>query len=355
MGEEEKRAVLEVLESGQLAQGLRVQQFEDAFAAYCGTRYAVATSSGTAALWTALLAHGIGPGDVVITSPFTFIASANAVLYVGAKPVFVDIEPDTYCIDPRLAEAKIEQLMRAGQRVKALLPIHLYGHPADMEALSELAGRYGLTIIEDACQAHGASLEGKKVGTFGTGCFSFYPTKNITTAEGGVITTDDEGIAERARMLRNHGSRQRYVHEILGYNFRMTDLQAAIGSAQLGKLRDWTERRIRNAQFLNEALARQETVSVPQVRAGAVHVFHQYTVRVWGNRDNAAKRLTELGIGTGIHYPMPAHQQPLYRNLGYNDSLPESEAACRQVLSLPVHPGLTPNDLARIVEAVREL
>ncbi|MBM4431649.1 MAG: DegT/DnrJ/EryC1/StrS family aminotransferase, partial [Chloroflexi bacterium] len=242
IGEEEKQAVLAVLESGMLAQGQQVRAFEEAFAEYCGVKYAVATSSGTTALHTALLAHGVGPGDEVITTPFTFIASANSILFTGARPVFVDIEEDSYNINPTLIEEKITS------RTKAILPVHLYGNPCDLEAIMTIADRHGLIVIEDACQAHGASVHGKKVGSFSTGCFSFYPTKNITTAEGGMITTDDDAVAERARLIRQHGMRKRYYHEVLGYNFRLTDIQAAIGLAQLGKLPEWTAKRIANAR-----------------------------------------------------------------------------------------------------------
>jgi dTDP-4-amino-4,6-dideoxygalactose transaminase len=340
---DEKHAVLKVLESGQLAQGSRVQAFEDAFAAYCGVRHAVATSSGTTALHTALLAHGIGPGDEVITTPFSFIATANAILHCGARPVFVDIEPDTFNLDPKKVEAAITPATRA------LLPVHLYGHPADMAALMRIAGEHGLSVIEDAAQAHGAVCQGQPVGTWGTGCFSFYPTKNMTTAEGGIVTTDDDGIADRARMIRNHGQCHRYEHHVLGYNYRMTDLHAAISLVQISHLEEWNLRRIENAAYLTAHLC---GVVTPSVRPGCRHVFHQYTIRVPSERDRLAAWLQECGIGTGIHYPCPIHRQPLYRGLGYDDNLPQAEAASREVLSLPVHPGLSQDDLSAIVSAV---
>ena len=248
MGEEEKRAVIAVLESGMLAQGPKVEEFEKAFAALWGVRHAVATSSGTTALHVALLAHGVGPGDEVITSPFTFISSANSILFVGARPVFVDIDESSFNIDPSLIEARITP------RTRALLPVHLFGNPCDMEAIMAIAARHGLIVIEDAAQAHGASIQGRKVGSFGTGCFSFYPTKNMTTAEGGMVTTDDDQVAEKARLLRSHGMRKRYYHDFLGYNFRMTDLQAALGLAQLAKLEVFNEKRIANARYLTEHL-----------------------------------------------------------------------------------------------------
>lgn len=347
IGEEEKQAVLEVLESGMLAQGPRVQAFEEAFAQYCGVKYAVATSSGTTALHIALLAHGIGPGDEVITTPFTFIASANSILYVGARPVFVDIDPATFNICPDLLEAAITP------RTKAIMPVHLFGLPADMDPILELAERYGLVVIEDACQAHGAEYRGKRVGSFGTGCFSFYPTKNITTAEGGIITTNDEKIAEKCRAIRQHGMRRRYYHDELGFNFRMSDVHAAIGLAQLRKLEQFNETRIANARYLSEHL---RGVIVPVVPEGRRHVFHQYTIRVPdGRRDAVLEGLKERGIGTAVYYPVPVHQQRFYRDMGYDLVLPEAERASREVLSLPVHPGLSRADLERIADAVNEL
>lgn len=347
IGEEEKQAVLEVLESGMLAQGPRVQALEEAFAGYCGVKYAVATSSGTTALHVALLAHGIGPGDEVITTPFTFIASANSILYVGARPVFVDIDPTTFNICPDFLEAAITP------RTKAIMPVHLFGLPADMDPILEVAERYGLVVIEDACQAHGAEYKGKRVGSFGTGCFSFYPTKNITTAEGGIITTNDESIAEKCRVIRQHGMRRRYYHDELGFNFRMSDVHAAIGLAQLRKLEQFNEVRIANARYLSEHL---RGVVVPVVPEGRRHVFHQYTVRVPdGRRDVVLDGLRERGIGTAVYYPVPVHQQQFYRDMGYNLALPEAEKAAQEVLSLPVHPGLSRADLEEIVEAVNEL
>jgi perosamine synthetase len=347
MGEEEKEAIIAVLESGILAQGPEVEEFERAFAAMCGVRYAMAASSGTTALHLALLAHGIGPGDEVITSPFTFISSANSILFVGAKPVFVDIDESSYNIDPSLIEGRITP------RTKALMPVHLFGNPCDMEAIMTIAARHGLVVIEDAAQAHGASVNGKKVGSFGTGCFSFYPTKNMTTAEGGMVTSDDDQVAERVRLLRSHGMKRRYYHDFLGYNFRMTDVHAAIGLAQLAKLQVFNEKRIANARYLTERL--RDIIIAPQVKVGYRHVFHQYTIRVKGDRDQFVEQLRERGIGTGIYYPLPVHKQPVYQELGYTDRLPIAEAMSREVLSLPVHPALSRADLERIVEVVLQL
>lgn len=345
IGEEEKQAVLQVLESGQLAQGPKVKEFEERFAAWCGVRYAVATSSGTTALHVALLAHGIGQGDEVITTPFSFIASANCILYTGATPVFADIEPEYYTLDPADVERRITP------RTRAIIPVHLFGQAADMEALSAIAARHNLAIVEDACQSHGARLNGKMVGAWGTACYSFYPTKNMTTIEGGMITTNDEGVAERARLIRNHGSPRRYLHESLGFNFRMTDLQAAIGLAQLPKLDGWNRKRQENAAYLTSGLEGLPGIHPPQVRPGGEHVFHQYTLRA-AQRDALLDRLSARGIGVGVYYPIPIHQQPLYQRMGYQEKLPVSEAASAEVLSLPVHPALIRADLDEIVAAV---
>lgn len=343
LGDEEKAAVMAVLDSGMVVQGKRVAEFEARFAELCGVRHAVAVASGTTALWASLLAHEIGPGDEVITTPFSFIASANCILYVGAKPVFVDVEPDTCLINAAAIEAKITE------RTRAILPVHLYGQPCDMTAIMDIADRHDLVVIEDACQAHGAAFESRPVGSFGLGCFSLYATKNMTTGEGGVITTDDDALAERLRLLRNHGQSQRYRHDILGYHFRTTDIQAAIGLVQLAKLPAWNEQRIANARYLSERL---HGVQVPVVRPGRRHVFHQYTVHVPGDRQALQDHLQKHGIGTAIHYPLPIHHQPLYRSLGYDDALPQAEAAGCHVLSLPIHPALSQSDLDRIVTII---
>ncbi len=348
IGADEKAAVMQVLDSGQLAQGPKTKEFENQFAAWSGAQYGVATSSGTTALHTALLAHGIGPGDEVITTSFSFIASANCILYVGARPVFADIEPDYYMIDP----AKVEALITP--RTKAILPVHLFGQAADMEPLAEIARKHNLVIIEDACQSHGAKYKGTGVGAWGTTCYSFYPTKNMTTIEGGMITTNDPAVAERARLIRNHGSPKRYLHESLGYNFRMTDLQAAIGLVQLPKLSGWNEQRKQNAAFLTAELSKLAGITPPKVREGCDHVFHQYTIRA-ENRDAALEKLAQKGIGVGVYYPLPIHQQPLYTQMGYDVHLPVTEAAALEVLSLPVHPALTQAELEEIAAAVASL
>lgn len=347
IGAEEKQAVLDVLDSGMLAQGRQVQAFEEAFAEMCRVGHAVATSSGTTALHIALLAHGIGPGDEVITTPFTFIASANAVLYTGARPVFVDIDPRTFNIDPVHIEAAITE------RTRAILPVHLYGLPADMNPILDIADRHGLVVLEDACQAHGALYRGKTVGSFGTGCFSFYPTKNMTSAEGGMITTNNAELAEKCRVIRQHGMRRRYYHDEMGYNFRMTDVHAAIGLAQLAKLERFNDARRANAAYLSGQLS---GVAVPYVPDECVPVFHQYTIRVAADRrDEIVEGLKARGIGSMIYYPVPVHQQRPYEDLGYHQSLAQAECAAQEVLSLPVHPGLDTRDLEAIVSAVNEL
>ncbi len=358
---EERDAILQVLLSGQLAQGAQVAAFEQSFARICDVEEAVAVSSGTAALHLALLAHGIGPGDEVITTAFSFAATANVILLVGATPVFVDIEPDTYNIDPLLVERAITA------RTKAIIPVHLYGHPCDMKRLCELAATHNLAMIEDACQAHMASIDGKPVGSFGTGCFSFYATKNITTGEGGIVTTNDPAIAERVRLLRSHGQRERYKHHSLGYNLRMTELQGALGVVQVEKLKKFTEQRIANAAFLTEKL--QGFVKTPVTRPGCSHVFHQYTICIPDNHDRNewVNQLRERGVGTAIHYPMPIHEQPFYQQntdkyrfasgseTSSEASLPVTEEAARRVLSLPVHPALSKEDLTIVAREVLKL
>ncbi len=345
IGEEEKKAVIEVLESGMLAQGSRVKAFEDAFAEMCGVEHAIATSSGTTALHTALLAHGLGEGDEIITSPFTFISSANSILFVGAKPVFVDIDPLTFNIDPKLIEEAIRP------KTKAIMPIHLFGLSADMDAIMAIAEKHDLLVIEDACQSHGAAYKGKKLGSFGTGTFSLYPTKNMTSAEGGMITTNDAEIAKNARVIRQHGMRRRYYHDELGFNFRMTDVHAAIGHEQLKKLPHFNRKRQMNAKYLSENL---KGVLTPVVPDGYEHVFHQYTIRVPdGKRDELVEYLRENGVGAGIYYPVPIHKQSYYvTELGYDQILAKAERAAEEVLSLPVHPGLSQKDLESIVSAV---
>jgi perosamine synthetase len=336
LGEEEKAAALEALSSGQLSQGPRVAEFERAFAAYHGAKHGVATSNGTTALTTALMAHEIGPGDEVIVPSFSFFATASCVLSVGATPVFADIDATTFCLDPAAAEAAITS------RTRAIMPVHLYGLPADMPGFEALCKAKNLVLLEDSAQAHGAKIGGRSVGTFGTASFSFYPTKNMTTTEGGMVLTNDDAIAERLRMIRHQGMSTQYLHEIVGYNFRMTDPSAAIGLVQLKRLPGWQQKRNANAAFYDGAL---KSVRVPTVPAGREHVYHQYTVRVREgvDRDAALKRLNERGVGARVYYPLPIHRQPVFAKRAeyQNLSLPETERATREVMSLPVHPLLT--------------
>lgn len=353
LAREEMEAAECVLQSGRLAQGPKVEEFEALFASYIGTKYAMATSSGTAALHIALLASGIGNGDEVITTPFSFIATANAILFCGARPIFVDIDKDTFCIDPGLIRAKITS------KTKAVLPVHLYGQPCNMKEIAKICREHNLILMEDACQAHGAEYHGKKLGSFDIGCFSFYPTKNMTTGEGGMILTDDSNIAERARMIRSHGQKEKYIHELLGHNYRMTEIAAAIGVCQLKKLDEFNRQRIEHARFLTEKLGKIRGLIVPFVAPDVKHVFHQFTIKVTGNfsmsRDELKQRLNDKGIITEVYYPLPIHKQPLYKELGYDDSLPDAEKACEEVLSLPVHPLLTEEDLNYIVGAINHI
>ncbi len=350
ISEEEIEEVVKVLRSGFIAQGPKVAEFEENFAEYVGVEYAVASSSGTTALHLALLAADIGAGDEVITTPFSFAATGNSILYVGAKPVFVDIDKKTYNIDP----AKIEEAIT--ENTKAIMPVHLYGQPADMDPINSIAKDHDLTVIEDSAQAHGATYNGKKTGSLGDmGCFSFYPTKNMTTSEGGIITTDNAEMAEKARILRAHGESERYTHVVLGYNFRMTDIAAAIGIVQLNKLESFNKKRIDNAKYLTENIDKIDGIDAPYVASNVKHVFHQFTVRVEeSNRDKLMEFLKDRGIGTGIHYPKPIYKQKIYQELGFDSICPEAESASSEVLSLPVHPSLNKLELEEIVSALKE-
>ena len=343
VGEEERAAVDRVLRGGQLAQGPEVAAFEQEFArALVDGWECVAVSSGTAGAHLGLLAAGVSPGDEVIVPSFTFAATANSVALTGATPVFVDIEPTTFCLDPKAVEAAVTP------RTRGIMPVHLYGHPADMAALSDIARRHGLDVFEDAAQAHGAAIDGRLVGTFGQfAMFSLYPTKNMTSGEGGMVSCATPEIARTLRLLRNQGMDRRYENEVIGFNYRMTDVHAAIGRVQLDRLPDWTKTRQSNAAFYDAHL---NGVTTPRVRTGYTHVYHQYTVRVGDERERFAKALAdEHGVGSGIYYPTPVHRLPSY-SLGLD--LPETERAAATVLSLPVHPALDAHDLDRIVHAV---
>lgn len=347
VGNDEVQQVMAVLQSGMLVQGSRVKSLEERFAAASGAPHAVATSNGTTALHLSLLAHGIGAGDEVITVAFTFIATVNAILMTGAKPVFIDVRPDTFNLDPELIEAAITP------RTKAILLVHLYGQMCDMDPIMAIAARHNLAVIEDACQAVGATYKGRIAGSLGTGTFSLYATKNVMSAEGGMITTQDAAFAEHCRLLRNHGMKIRYHYEMLGYNYRMSDLHAAIGLAQMDRLTEWTETRRSNAEYFNAQIT---SVITPKTAPGNGHVWHQYTIRVPdGKRDAALEQLTANGIGTSIFYPFPAHQQPYVRDVVGDVELPVTEQLGREVISLPVHPGLSQSDREKIVYEVNRL
>ena len=343
IGEEERTAVDRVLRSGVIAQGPEVAAFEHEFGdALAGGREVVAVNSGTAGLHLGLLAAGVGPGDEVIVPSFTFAATANSVALTGATPVFADIEPRHFCLDPDAVEAAVTD------RTRGVMPVHLYGHPADLIRLRQVADRHGLELYEDAAQAHAATWQGRPVGTFGTfAMFSLYPTKNMTSGEGGMVACAGPELARMVRLLRNQGMERRYENEVVGFNCRMTDVHAAIGRVQLAKLPAWTAQRQANAALLDRHL---EGVVVPPVAAGATHVYHQYTVRVTDDRDGFAKALEqEHGVGTGIYYPTPNHRLPSFaRTL----DLPETERAAAEALSLPVHPALSQHELERVAAAV---
>jgi len=346
IGEEERAAVDRVLRSGMIAQGPEVAAFESEFAEhFVQGRPVVAVNSGTSGLHLGLLAAGVGPGDEVIVPSFTFAATGNSVALTGATPVFADIEPETFSLDPEAVAAAVTD------RTKGILPVHLYGHPARMTELAAVAERFGIELYEDAAQAHGAALDGRPVGTFGRfAMFSLYPTKNMTSGEGGMVSTADEATAHRVRLLRNQGMATQYENEVVGFNARMTDLHAAIGRVQLTKVEAWTERRRANAAFFDDNL---RGVTTPPVVSGARHVYHQYTVRVPEDRDGFVRALREEHqVGSGVYYPIPNHRLPSLTRFAPGLDLPETERAAREVVSLPVHPSLTAGDLDRIVAAV---
>ena len=349
IGLRERRAVDRVLRSGALAQGPEVQAFEKEFSgALVGGRPVVAVNSGTSGMHLGLLAAGVGPGDEVIVPSFTFAATANSVALTGATPVFCDIDPVTFALDP----VKAKELITS--RTKGIMPVHLFGHAADMVALERLAQEHGVAIFEDAAQAHGAEVHGQRVGTFGeVAMFSLYPTKNMTSGEGGMVACADEGISRNLRLLRNQGMEKQYENEIIGYNNRMTDIHAAIGRVQLTRLPQWTEKRRANAHFLSAGIT---GVVAPVEAPGYKHVYHQYTIRVENDRNGFAKALREeWGVGCGVYYPIPNHTLPSLKGFAKNVDLPETDRAAAEVLSLPVHPSLTSRELRKIVKAVSSL
>ena len=340
IGDEERAEVDRVLRTGGLSQGPEVERFEHEFAALVDDRHCIAVNSGTSALHLGLLAAGIGPGDEVIVPSFTFAATANAVRLAGATPVFVDIERTSFCIDPAAAAAAVTT------STAAIMPVHLYGHPAAMRDLTELAARHGLLVLEDAAQAHGASLHGTPVGAWGAvAAFSFYPTKNMTTGEGGMIVTEDAAFARTARLLRSQGMERQYENEIVGFNMRMTDMAAAIGRVQLRKLASMNKRRQQNAAVYDEAI--REAVT-PVVADGAEHVYHQYTVRST-DRVELQRRLDDAGVESRVYYPLPVHRLPAF---ALDLALPETERAASEALSLPVGPHVSPQDAAVVAGIV---
>lgn len=343
-------AFAEVLSTQRFASGPKVAELEERLAQYCQARFAVAVASGTDALLVALLALGVRPGDEVITTPFTFFATAGAVHRVGARPVFVDIQPDTFNLNPeRVAEALTE-------RTRALLPVHLYGQMADMESLTDLARERELLLIEDAAQAIGASHRGHPAGSFGhAGCLSFYPTKNLGAyGEGGMVLCRDQEVAERARLLRNHGMTQQYLHHLVGFNSRMDELQAAVLLVKLRHLDRWNQARRERAAYYTELLADVPEVTPPAVDPHGVHVFHQYVIRA-PRRDQLLEHLRSHGVGARVFYPRPLHLQPCFAELGYREGdLPEAERAAREVLALPLYPELRAQEQEYVVEKVAE-
>lgn len=377
-------AIKEVLLSGQFILGPAVRELEEKVAAYCGCKYGVGVASGTDALRLTLTALGIGPGDEVITTPFTFIATANTISHCGARPVFVDIDPRTYNIDPnKLEDLLVGRSSVVLRRPKAIVPVHLYGQPADMDPIMELAERYGLFVVEDCAQAIGARYRSRRmtnderptddepssfvvghsssighwspVGSIGqAGCLSFFPSKNLGAyGDGGMVVTNDAALAEKVDILRRQGSKKKYHAEVLGFNSRLDTLQAAILGVKLKYLDAWNEARRRVAQRYNELLAGLP-VTTPYESPDVYHVYHQYTIRA-PQRDALAAHLKERGIGTMVYYPVPLHLQKLYADLGYGEgSLPASEAAAREVLSLPMYPELTEAQQYEIAEAIRE-
>jgi perosamine synthetase len=347
LGTAEEQAVLDVLRSGMLAMGRRTTEFEEAWAAYCGVKHAVFMANGTVSQEAILRALGIGPGDEVVTVSFSFNATVSAILQAGARPVFVDVRAEDFCIDPNRVEAAITS------RTKAIMPVHLYGLMADMDPLVAIAERHGIPIVEDAAQAHGATCGGRRAGQFGPAMFSLYATKNLMTGEGGFATTDDDTLADRLRLYRNHGMRVRYHHESLGSNFKPTDLAAALGLAQLARLEERTMQRRRNAARLTEGLGGYLTPRVPE---GREHVWHQYTMRFPGERQRVIDGLTERGIGTLIYYPVPIHRQAYLGAFvpGAADlDLPVTNQLSDEVLSIPVRPNLAPDELEAVIAAIR--
>ena len=349
-GTEEESASLSVIRSGMLAQGPAVAQFEEQFARYCDVKHAIAVNSGTAALHASLACAGIKPGDEVIVPTFSFFATASCVSMCGATPVFVDVDPDTFNINPEYVSEAVTK------KTKAVIGVHLFGQPFDIRPVLDTCEDHHLALIEDAAQAHGAEYRHKTVGGFGkAGCFSFYPTKNMTTGEGGIITTDDGAYAALMRKFINHGQSEKYRHTMIGYNYRMTDIGGAIGCEQLKKLPGFNTRRISNGAYMDSHLSVKGLVT-PRRLADSTHVYHQYVIRITPDfpmkRAEFMKYLAGQGIGSAVHYPGPIHRQPVYLEQDLSVSCPVAERLCDEVLSLPVHPGVTQVMLEKICTAI---
>jgi dTDP-4-amino-4,6-dideoxygalactose transaminase len=344
------QAIQEVIESSAFAGGRFVTAFEEEFAAYGEVPYAIGVGSGTEALWLSLLASGVGAGDEVITVPSTFMATAEAITYCGARPVFVDVDEQTYTMNPDALKPALTA------KTKAIIPVHLFGQPADMDPILEFGRDHGLHVIEDACQAHGATYKGKRVGTFGdTACFSFYPGKNLGAfGEAGAIVTNSAELDEKIRILRDHGQERKYFHSVVGWNCRMDGIQAAVLRIKLRQLEATNQRRRNHAAQYDTGLRECESVITPAQASYAQHVYHIYAIRV-SNRDETIRSLTDQGIATGIHYPVPVHLQEAYQSLGYTRaSFPIAERCAAEFVSLPMYPELTHSQIEQVIEAVKE-
>lgn len=349
--EAEKARVIDVLDSGMISIGQVVKDFENEFAKYTGSKHAIATSSGTSALHIALKTSGIQPGDKVLTTPFSFVATANAILYSGAIPVFCDVEEETFNIDPKEIRKYLEHI----EGIKGLLIVHLYGHSCPMDEIMEIVKEYDLILVEDAAQAHGALYKGVHVGNFGSsGIFSFYPTKNMTTAEGGMVITNDDEVNKYGRIIREHGDFGGYDHRVLGYNYRMTNIEAAIGLSQLEKLESFNKARKENACYYMENLAGIPWLQLPVVKENCEHCFHQFTLKIPKGRDAFVEYLAKNGVGSKVYYPITIPAQTMYKDMGYDKmTFPVSEKLCGEVVSIPVHPAVSHEDREKIVKIIK--